>query len=610
MEEKIWRLVLFGIVCVFLFSLANAKIPYVIINEDQIGNVSGGGEMNYTNVAMTNQSNSFSGNITAQFFNVTEDIYIRDRTVYDWLYNQSNATFEMWNSTWDNRGLINTSWTQSLADTLYCAIGDCNSSWNQSLANTLYIATGNQSIYDGLINNASYLSTFNATYQDFINNESNFNVNSSNFWDNLDSPLDSWLSTYNSTYDYWSKDYYVNITGDTMTGNLSTSEWFNGKFNWTSADDWNIFDGSILDFNDTKLSSVYYNATTSLLVTGTIDGGTLVDTQHNDADYDGNTLNFSEASGSPALDLRVNFTGVTDFSRGVMRYKTSSLSGDYPVRQLWNYDTSTWETLAFFVTSEDFVAVTQPVFNNANYVQDGVVQMRIYKADNGKINNHYYIDWVAMVGGYGVPSGQEIDPYSFHMSENLDNTGYNITADWGFMKINYSDIQNAFNFTIDTFNLYNSTWDQSNYFDLHNSTWDNRGLINNSWAQSLADTLYSPIGSAGGNASWNQSYANSLYAPNTTSGIQHLINGTSMNFSKITAINVTVSDSILSNFIGSIASRVSKIWADEADITFINNTDLNTTGDLYIEDSVLTRAGTNTKFGINENGTIVIGYTE
>ena len=35
---------------------------------------------------------------------------------------------------------------------------------------------------------------------------------------------------------------------------------------------------------------------------------------------------------------------------------------------------------------------------------------------------------------------------------------------------------------------------------------------NSSWNESLANTLYAPIGSSGGNASWNESYANTLYA--------------------------------------------------------------------------------------------------
>jgi len=223
--------------------------------------------------------------------------------------------------------------------------------------------------------------------------------------------------------------WYLSGTDLEVEDNI-TASWFNGQFNWTSVDNWNSFDGSNLDFNESKLSAKYYNATQSNMVAGTIDEGSLTDTQHSDGNYDEITLNFSEESGSPALDLRVNFTSVEDFSRGVMRYKTSSINGDYPVRQLWNYDAGVWDTLAFFAESEDFVIVTQPIFNNVNYIQDGIVQMRVYKASNGNTNNHYYVDWVAMVGGYGVPSGQEVDPFSFHKEENLNNSGYNITADY------------------------------------------------------------------------------------------------------------------------------------------------------------------------------------
>jgi len=241
------------------------------------------------------------------------------------------------------------------------------------------------------------------------------------------------------------------------TGNV-TANWFKGKFNWTTGDNWNDFDGSILTFNSSKLSARYYNGTSSTVVKGIIDGGSLVDTQHPDAQYDSVSINFSEEGGSPGLDLRINFTGIEDFSRGIMRYKTSSLSGDHPVRQLWNYNTNNWDTLASLSESEDFVIVTMPIFNKANYIQDGVVQLRLYKSSTGKINNHYYIDWVAMVGGYGVPSGQEVDPLSYHKNKNINASNYNVTADY--------------------------------YFG------DGSQLIN----------------IAGGNLSWNQSFADTLYA--------------------------------------------------------------------------------------------------
>ena len=96
-------------------------------------------------------------------------------------------------------------------------------------------------------------------------------------------------------------DYFILGKADFGNSNVyttenSTARWFKGKFNWTSGDTWNSFDGSTLTFNESKLSTIYYNATQSEVVTGTIDGGTLVDTQHPDGNYDGTTFNFTEAS--------------------------------------------------------------------------------------------------------------------------------------------------------------------------------------------------------------------------------------------------------------------------------------------------------------------------
>jgi len=260
------------------------------------------------------------------------------------------------------------------------------------------------------------------------------------------------------------------------TGNVSAS-WFKGLFNWIVGDDWNSFNGSTLLFNESKLSSVYYNATTSQLVAGILDGGTLDNTRHSDASYDGVTMNFSEQAGSPGLDVRVNFT-VESFNRVVFRYKTSELRGDYPLRQLWNYDNSEWENYHSIGASLSFSIVTQPVFDNAEHVQDGIIQMRLYKESLGNPNNHYYIDWVAMVKGVGTPSGVEVDPLSFHRNLNLNNSGYNITADYFFgdgsqlTGIGVSDIW--VNVTGDTMtgslNMSNNNITDINYLKLTNTT--------------------------------------------------------------------------------------------------------------------------------------------
>jgi len=219
--------------------------------------------------------------------------------------------------------------------------------------------------------------------------------------------------------------------------NLTVNGWINGKFNWTSGDDWNSFDGSTLLFNDSKLATTFYNATQASAIRGTIDGGTLEDTQHPDGDYDGVTFNFSEEAGAVGLDLRVNFTSVDGFNKGYIRYKTSSLSGDYPEIQLWNYDESEWEGgYGYLSETENFLQYTNDVLDSSEHLQGGIIQMRLYKEGNGNTNNHYYVDMLAVVDGYATPSGNvDLTPY-WRYDDNDESRNFltdgNVTADTYF----------------------------------------------------------------------------------------------------------------------------------------------------------------------------------
>lgn len=322
----------------------------------------------------------------------------------------------------------------------------------------------------------SYPTTINYSVQ---------NVNSSEYWDDLDTPSDI------STGDLTDDNTYVEVSGDTMSGalivdsggsydiaggtdtndmlnlfanaidnknfisifgngdgtlfnvadgeditfvnqdtdffkinkdlasfyqNVSTTKWFFGKFNQSYGDDWQYLDTSTGEeyFNESKLATTYYNATQYNEVSGTIDGGTLEDTQHPDGDYEGITFNFSEVAGSPGLDLRINFTNVSDFNKGYLRYKTNSLSGDYPVIQLWDYNDNEWEGGYGEVTDaiDEYFTISGDVLDSTDHIQDGVVQMRLYKLANGNTNNEYYIDMLAIVDGYATPSGNvDLNPY-------------------------------------------------------------------------------------------------------------------------------------------------------------------------------------------------------
>ncbi|MEA3329586.1 MAG: DUF2341 domain-containing protein [Nanoarchaeota archaeon] len=65
----------------------------------------------------------------------------------NWLYNQSLATFSMYNATWDNRGLIsainegNLSWNQSYADGLYYGVDDNAKFANVNVTDTLIVGS-------------------------------------------------------------------------------------------------------------------------------------------------------------------------------------------------------------------------------------------------------------------------------------------------------------------------------------------------------------------------------------------------------------------------------------------------------------------------------------
>ena len=242
----------------------------------------------------------------------------------------------------------------------------------------------------------------------------------------LISSSDSWKGNFTFYYNKTQIDnnlslYYLNSNPSNFSNITYTSDEI-----WINKNSSNSF-----NFNISKLSTTYYNATQSEAVAGTIDGGTLVDTQHQDGKYDGITFNFSEVSATPGLDLRINFTGIDSFNQGVMRYKTASgLSGAYPIIQMWNYDTGAWEDYPPVAEILTFVTIEQPVFDSAEHLSNGVAQMRIYKATKGNTGNKYYVDWIAISKGFGTPSGEEVDPYSFHKNENLNNSGYNISADY------------------------------------------------------------------------------------------------------------------------------------------------------------------------------------
>ena len=293
-------------------------------------------------------------------------------------------------------------------------------------------------------------------------NYSNVNVNNSNFLDGYDSSFFYPNSNPNS--------YITNVEEtDALSLHLNQD-------NWNLGSNWLTYSNPTLAFNESKLEIIYYNASQPNSIVGTIDDGTTIsETQHNDGGYDGNTFNFSEEAGSPGLEFYMNFTGVDDFNQGVMRYKTSSLAGAYPIIQLWNYDKLIWEDYPAVAESESFATITQPVFDSSEHIgtvpgNDGVVRMRLYKASNGNTNNHYYVDWVAISKSYGVPSGEEVDPLSIHTDAiNLTQMNYTESGVLNILESWLTTFINTFGFLTSTTNPFDQSLNTTDGVEFNNA---------------------------------------------------------------------------------------------------------------------------------------------
>jgi len=235
-------------------------------------------------------------------------------------------------------------------------------------------------------------------------------------------------SGYNKTVLKIDGGHLANFTNYdiTTTGNI-TANWFNGRFNWTSGDTWNSFNGNTLTFNDSMLSTIYYNASAIQVITGT-GAGTLADIQT----YNRITYNVTEVLSD--YDLRVNFTGITDFTTLLVRHKCSDDNGHVSSIEIWDYSDSNWEGYGYLTESVTSAIKTLGVYDASDHIQDGIVQVRFFQEEVGNALHIQRFDWVSLSKGYGTPVGQEIDPDFNHwlgdpvFLNNINATNINFTT--------------------------------------------------------------------------------------------------------------------------------------------------------------------------------------
>ncbi len=304
----------------------------------------------------------------------------------------------------------NTSWSQSVGDTLYADIGVTgdNSSWNQGEADGRYI---------------SQLE------------EANLNVNSSDFWDGLDTPLASWIVTFNATYD------------SKVTDNSSWSQ--------------SLADGLYADISVTGGNASWNQSfANSLYLPHTVDTWRLNFTDYYTKSQVDNNLSLRLL----ATDQRYNETQLIVDSNASW---TSTFNSTYDAKVT---DNSSWNQ---GVADGRYVDL-----GNTNYLNNATF--------NQALTDTLYAD-ISVTG----------DNSSWNQS--LGDSLYLAQAEEANLNVNSSDF-----------------WDNLDeplaaWISTFNATYDAKVTDNSSWNQGLADTLYADISVTGDNSSWNQGAADGRY---------------------------------------------------------------------------------------------------
>jgi len=177
----------------------------------------------------------------------------------------------------------------------------------------------------------------------------------------------------------------------------------------------------VANLNLSDLETTYFLASAINVVTGS-GSGALADIQT----YNQTTYNVTEANSD--FELRVNFTGITDFTTLLVRHKTSEVGGHSTAIQIWDYDSSSWEGYGYLSELTTSAMQTLGVYDDSEHISGGVVQVRFYQSEVGNAEHIHQFDWVGLSKGFGTPSGEEVDPYWTSEKTNYYNTTQTDTA--------------------------------------------------------------------------------------------------------------------------------------------------------------------------------------
>jgi hypothetical protein len=390
----------------------------------------------------------FKVNMDTEIANFSGDVFSNNYNLTDGYLYATNGTYltseSLWNANYSDF-LNKITWTEAVNGTL---------ALNSSLSN--YYLASNPNAYYNITTAPIYINdTFRQNYSTYLT-----------------------LFNWNKTY----ADTLYSPVAEPLSLHLNQNNWNNDSAGYIY---WDAANARIV-FNQTKLETMYFNASAISAVRGTGAGviGNLLT-------YDGISYNVTEASGATGLDFRVNFTGITSFNQIVFRYKSTAGENHLVNVQLYDFADGDWENYATLGEVSEYNIKQIGVFDESEHISGGVVQLRFYQSANGNTGHVHYYDWVTISEGLSTPAGTEIDPFSFHKNENLNNTGYNITGSYFFgngsqltgVLTSYTETDPQWT---DNFTKYNASWSNTtnNTYHSYNTTglikdWNSTGYIAN-----------------------------------------------------------------------------------------------------------------------------------
>jgi len=142
---------------------------------------------------------------------------------------------------------------------------------------------------------------------------------------------------------------------------------------------------------------------------------------------DSDTYDVDEVAATPGFDMEFTFSGVVAFTGVRVRCLYNGGASHTVELRLYNYDTTSWDTILEFTDQAYQTILEFPVLDDTNYISGGAAKLAIYHSSLGNAAHDISVDYVALTYG---------DEFSYPVSDhgNLsglsddDHTQYSLVA--------------------------------------------------------------------------------------------------------------------------------------------------------------------------------------